>query len=147
MQKTYFLLILLLSLESIYSLTKCGTPIPEDFNNDCSNGRVTETSDDVGNTPDSCCLARGIETYSDDNGQRGTDYIDFCIQIKKSKALEYVNLLEDYFKGVYLDQIILRCGSELVYDSEDPSFSSESSSRLSHIRTLNLCILFIFLLF
>jgi hypothetical protein len=62
MQKTYFLLILLLSLESIYSLTKCGTPIPEGFKNDCSNGLVTETSDDVGNTPDYCCLARGIET-------------------------------------------------------------------------------------
>ena len=148
MQKTYFLLILLLSLESsTCSITTCGHPIPEGLRDDCSNGLVTATTDDVGNTPDSCCLARGIETYSDDYGQRGTDYRDYCIQIKKSKALEYVNLLEDYFKGVYLDQIILRCGSELVYDSEDPSFSSESSSRLSHIRTLNLWILFTFLLF
>ena len=116
--------------------------------NDCSNGLVTKTTDDVGNTPDSCCLARGIESYSNDYGHRDTDYSDYCIQIKKSKALDYASLLEDIFRGPYLDQIIIKCGSELVYDSEDPSFSAESSSSfLSYIRTLNLWILFIFLLF
>ena len=148
MQKTYFLLILLLSLESsICSITTCGHPIPEGLRDDCSNGLVTATTDDVGNTPDSCCLARGIETYSDDYGQRGTDYIDYCIQIKKSKALDYVSLVEKYLNGPYLDQIIIKCGSELVYDSEDPSFSRELSSLSSYIRTLNIWILFIFLLF
>ena len=141
-----------MSLESIYSLTTCGRPTPGPMRDDCSNGLVTKTTDDVGNTPDSCCLARGIESYSDDYGHRDTDYSDYCIQIKKSKALDYASLLEDIFRGPYLDQIIIKCGSELVYDSEDPSFSSESSassstSFFSCIRTLNLCLLFIFPLF
>ena len=126
MQKTYFLLILLLSLESIYSITRCRSSDGYSVRDDCSNGIVTETTDDLGNTPDSCCLAKGIERYSDDYGQRNTDVSTLCLQIKKSKALDYVSLLEDLFTGYYLDQITMTCGSELVYDSKDPSFSEGS---------------------
>ena len=143
MQKAYFLLILLLlSLESIYSITTCsssdGYSVRE---NDCSNGIATATIDDLGNTPDSCCIAKGIEHYSEE-GKRYTDVTTLCLQIEKSKALDYVSLLEDWFTGYYLDQITMECGAELVYDSTNPSFS-----KASYIRTLNLFVLFIFLLF
>ena len=145
MQKAYFLLILLLSLESIYSITRCsssdGYSVRE---NDCSNGIATATTDDLGNTPDSCCIAKGIEHYSEE-GKRYTDVTTLCLQIEKSKALDYVSLLEDWFTGYYLDQITMECGAELVYDSTNPSFSK--ASFLSYIRTLNLFVLFIFLLF
>ena len=146
MQKAYFLLILLLlSLESIYSITRCsssdGYTVRE---NDCSNGIATATTDDLGNTPDSCCIAKGIEHYSEE-GKRYTDVTTLCLQIEKSKALDYVSLLEDWFTGYYLDQITMECGAELVYDSTNPSFSK--ASFLSYIRTLNLFVLFIFLLF
>ena len=142
MQKAYFLLILLLlSLESIYSITRCsssdGYSVRE---NDCSNGIATATTDDLGNTPDSCCIAKGIEHYSEE-GKRYTDVTTLCLQIEKSKALDYVSLLEDWFTGYYLDQITMECGAELVYDSTNPSFSKASKA------TLNLFVLFIFLLF
>ena len=145
MQKAYFLLILLLlSLESIYSITTCsssdGYSVRE---NDCSNGIATATTDDLGNTPDSCCIAKGIEHYSEE-GKRYTDVTTLCLQIEKSKALDYVSLLEDWFTGYYLDQITMECGAELVYDSTNPSFSKASKASSS---SSNLFVLFIFLLF
>ena len=145
MQKAYFLLILLLlSLESIYSITRCsssdGYSVRE---NDCSNGIATATTDDLGNTPDSCCIAKGIEHYSEE-GKRYTDVTTLCLQIEKSKALDYVSLLEDWFTGYYLDQITMECGAELVYDSTNPSFSKASKASSS---SSNLFVLFIFLLF
>ena len=129
MQKAYFLLILLLlSLESIYSITRCsssdGYSVRE---NDCSNGIATATTDDLGNTPDSYCIAKGIEHYSEE-GKRYTDVTTLCLQIEKSKALDYVSLLEDWFTGYYLDQITMECGAELVYDSTNPSFSKASKA-------------------
>ena len=146
MQKTYFFLILLLSLELIYSITRCRSSDGYSVRDDCSNGIATATTDDLGNTPDSCCIAKGIEHYSEE-GKRYTDVTTLCLQIEKSKALDYVSLLEDWFEGYYLDQITMTCGSELVYDSKDPSFSEESYLFLSYIRTFNICVLFIFLLF
>ena len=145
MQKAYFLLILLLlSLESIYSITRCsssdGYSVRE---NDCSNGIATATTDDLGNTPDSCCIAKGIEHYSEE-GKRYTDVTTLCLQIEKSKALDYVSLLEDWFTGYYLDQITMECGAELVYDSTNPSFLKASKASSS---SSNLFVLFIFLLF
>ena len=58
MQKTYFLLILLLSLELINSIAKCGSQDGKSPREDCSNGILTVSTDDLGNTPDSWYLAK-----------------------------------------------------------------------------------------
>ena len=86
------------------------------------------------------CIAKGIEHYSEE-GRRYTDVSTLCLQIEKSKALDYVSLLEDYFTGYYLDQITMECGAELVYDSTNPSFSK--ASKASSFIVIIIIIIFI----
>ena len=136
MHKIYFLLILLFSIESIFAFAICGYP---DKNGECT-GKVTATKDDIGNVPDSCCR---IFMYENDYdyGTKYTDYEEeeYCLQIKKSKAADYVGYILDHTSMIISpDQLTITCDSEVVYDSNLSS---------SYIKILNLLGLFIFLLF
>ena len=69
MEKTYFLLILLFSIESISSRAAvCDHPKGESLKNDCTNGFASASIDNIGNIPDSCCYIYIRETSCDEYG-------------------------------------------------------------------------------
>ncbi len=147
MQRAYLFLILLLSIESISSArVSCDIPTntSESLKSDCSNGAVSASIDNIGNVPDSCCKVYIYEGESDGYGGVNTDSEDYCLQIKKSRASDYINYIKE-MTSIDPDYISITCGEERV--AEWDRWDGFSRAFSSYIRTFNLGILFLLLLF
>ena len=147
MQKAYLLFILLLSIKSIYSyidsnIVQCDGPAnaSESLKKDCSNGVVSASVDNIGNVPDSCCRVYLYDRYSDEYGL-WFDEKEYCLQMKKSSASDYINYIKKS-TSVDPDYISITCGNESVLE-----WDRFSSAFFPYIRTFNFWILFLFLLF
>ena len=147
MQRAYLLLILLLSIESISSArVLCDRPTntSESLKRDCSNGVVSASIDNIGNVPDSCCQVYLVEHDTDGYGGYYKDEEEYCLQIKKSRASDYINYIKE-IASIDPDSIYITCGEERV--AEWDRWDGFSRAFSSYIRTFNLGILFLFLLF
>ena len=147
MQRSYLLLILLISIESISSdKVICDNPTntSERLKYDCTNGVVSASIDNLGNVPDSCCKVYIYEGESDGYGGVNTDTEQYCLQIKKSRASDYINYIKE-MTYIDPDYISITCGEEKV--TEWDRWDRFSRAFSTYIRTFNLGILFLFLLF
>ena len=106
---------------------------------DCSTGIAAASLDNAGNVPDSCCKVDNYDMFCDGHyGCSGEDE-DYCLQIKKDRAEDYIDYIYRNSNLEYPDKIKIICNGVTVIDRKRYSGAFYKSS-------IKLCLLILFLL-
>ena len=129
----------MLNIQLISSANNSPVYCTNEQRDDCSDGYATASIDNMGNVPDACCQVFIYELDCDGTYGCSQDHDDYCLQIKKDSAKDYLDYIL-YETSLYPDEVRITCQGEVVFTW----FPSSSSSYISSIK---LCILILLLLF
>ena len=139
MRKFSLFLILLLNIQLISSANNYPVYCVNEQRDDCSDGSATASIDNIGNVPDACCQVFIYELFCDGTYGCDQDHEDYCLQIKKDSAKDYLDYIL-YETNLDPDEVRITCKGEVVLKWSPSSSSADISS-------IKLCILILLLLF